>query len=118
MGYFKIGNTDFSMYVSNLKITYNNNYTAQTNAKGDTVVDYLNTKRTIEVKIIAIDDYVMKNILAAINSFNVSISYRNPKTNVLEEGVKCVIPTNAVDYFTIQSNKVLYNGFSLKFVEL
>lgn len=44
--YFKIGTVDFSAYVNALKVTNSNNYTALTNANGDTVVDYINNKRT------------------------------------------------------------------------
>ena len=52
MSYFKINNVDYSMYVNELKVSKDVNYNAQTNAAGDTVVDYVNKKRTIEVGII------------------------------------------------------------------
>ena len=52
MTYFKIDNTDFSMYVNELKIKTNANYDIQTNARGDSVVDYMGKKRIIEVGII------------------------------------------------------------------
>ena len=44
MTYFKINNVDYSMYVNSLEITINTNYNAQTNAAGNTVVDYINQK--------------------------------------------------------------------------
>ena len=47
MAYFKIGTTDYSKYVNALKVDRGANYNAQTNAAGDTVVDYINHKRTI-----------------------------------------------------------------------
>ena len=118
MAYFKIGNVDFSMYVSELKINKDYNYNAQTNAAGDTVVDYINSKREIKVRIIPIDDTVMANLQTAIDAFNVSISFRNPKTNALEENVNCIIPSNGIEYYTIQANKVMYKEFELKFIEL
>ena len=118
MAYFKIGNVDFSMYVSELKINKDYNYNAQTNAAGDTVVDYINAKREIEVKIIPIDDTVMANLQNAIDAFNVSISFSNPKTNALEENVNCIISNNDIEYYTIQANKVMYKEFELKFIEL
>lgn len=59
MAYFKIGDVDFSAYVNALKVTNSNNYTALTNANGDTVVDYINNKRTLEVGIIPLDDTAM-----------------------------------------------------------
>lgn len=118
MAYFKINDIDFSKYVNSLKINKANVYNAQTNAAGDTVVDYINSKRTIEVGIIPLDAEAMAELQLAIDNFNVSISFRNPKTNVLEEGVNCIIPANGVEYYTIQANKVMYNTFTLTFTEL
>lgn len=118
MAYFKINNIDFSYCVKGLVVSHNVNYTAQTNAAGDTVVDYINTKRTIEVEIIPIDADDMKKLQNQINLFNVSISFRNPNTNELEENVNCIIPSNDVEYYTIQANRVLYQECSLTFTEL
>lgn len=118
MAYFKINDVDYSMYVNELNIKKAHNYNAQTNAAGDTVVDYINSKRKIEVGIIALDSSVMPQILEAVDGFNVSISFRNPKTNALEENVNCIIPDNEVEYYTIQADKVMYNGFNLTFTEL
>ena len=47
MAYFKIGDTDFSAYVNGLKVNKNAVYNSQTNASGDTLVDYINSKRTL-----------------------------------------------------------------------
>jgi hypothetical protein len=118
MAYFKINNKDFSMYVNELRVKKANNFNSQTNAAGDTVIDYINSKREIEVGIIALDSSVMPQILEAIDGFNVSISFRNPKTNALEENVNCIIPDNEIEYYTIQADKVMYNGMSLTFTEL
>ncbi|MGM9543612.1 MAG: hypothetical protein ACI3T9_01380 [Romboutsia timonensis] len=118
MAYFKIGDTDYSKYVNELKIKKASNYNSQTNAAGDTVVDYINSKRSIEVGIIPLDDTAMAQLQTDIDSFNVSISFRNPKTNQLEENVNCIIPEDEVEYYTIQVNKVMYKAFTLKFTEL
>lgn len=118
MAYFKIGDTDFSMYVNKLNVNKEATYTAQTNAAGNTVVDYINHKRTIEVGIIPLDSATMVALQAAIDAFNVSISFRNPQTGALEEGVNCIIPSSNVEYYTIQTDKVLFNAFSLEFIEL
>jgi hypothetical protein len=118
MAYFKINGIDYSMFVSGLKIAKSSNFNAQTNAAGDTVVDYINSKRSIEVNIIALDDTVMPKLQEAIDGFSVALSFRNPKTNALEENVACIIPDNEVEYYTIQSNKVMYNALSLSFTEL
>lgn len=118
MTYLKIGEVDFSAYVNELKVTSTHLYNSQTNAAGDTVVDYINNKRIIDVGIVAIDDSTMAELQTAIESFNVQISYRDPRTNTLETGVNCIIPTHEVSYFTIQADKVLYNAILLKFHEL
>ena len=118
MAYFKINNIDFSMYVNELNVKKAHNYNAQTNAAGDTVVDYINSKREIEVGIIALDSAVMPQILEAVDGFSVSISFRNPKTNKLEENVACIIPDTKIEYYTIQADRVMYNGLTLKFTEL
>lgn len=118
MAYFKIGDTDYSMYVNQLNVNKEANYNAQTNAAGNTVVDYINHKRTIEVGIIPLDSEAMIALQTAIDAFNVSISFRNPQTGTLEEGVNCIIPSNNVEYYTIQVNKVMYKAFTIEFIEL
>ena len=117
MAYFKIGKTDFSNIVNELNINNTSNYNSQTNAAGDTVVEYINTKRIIEVGIIPLDDTDMANLQTAINDFKVMISFRNPRTNQLET-IFCIIPESGVEYYTIQANKVMYKAFKLKFIEL
>ena len=118
MAYFKIGENDYSPIVSGLKVLNINNYNSQTNAAGDTVVDYINTKRNIEVSIIALDDTKMAQLQNDLAQFNVSISFRNPKTNLLEENINCIIPDHEIDYYTIQANKVMYRALTLTFIEL
>lgn len=119
MAYFKIGEHDYSAYTSELKVVKATNYNAQTNAAGDTVVDFINQKRQIEVKIISLaDEALVKQLLADVDGFNVSVSYRDPRTGALSEGVSCIIPESEVDYYTIQTDKVRFNEFTLKFTEL
>lgn len=118
MAYFKINNTDFSMCVNKLNISKTANYTSQTNAAGNMVVDYINAKRTIEVGIIPLTPSDMMALQSAISELGVEISFLNPTTNTIEENVKCIIPSNAVSYYTIQAGKVLFNAFSLTFTEL
>lgn len=118
MAYFKINNNDYSLSVNALKVTKENKYTSQTNAAGDTVVDLVNAKRTIEVGIIPLDAEAMQQLQADIDSFNVSLAFLNPITNELEENVNCIIPSNAVDYYTIQVEGVKFKAFTLQFIEL
>ena len=116
--YFKIGNNDYSMFVNELKVAENVKYTAQENAAGNTVVDYLNKKRTISVGIIPLNSNIMKQLKTDINNFNVKISFLNPNTETLETNVNCIIPANEVSYYTIQADKVMFDAVSLTFTEL
>lgn len=118
MSYFKINNIDFSNCVNELNIDKKAEYNAQTNAAGNTVVDYINSKRTIQVGIIPLNAEDMRYLLTAINGFSVSISFMNPLTNSLEENVSCIIPDNGVDYYTIQAGKTMFKKIKLKFQEL
>lgn len=118
MAYFKINNVDYSMYVNKLIVENVHNYNAQVNAAGDTVVDYINRKRTITVGIIPVDDEAMRNLQTAIKLFNVSITFRNPETGELEENLNCILPDTEIEYYTIRANNVSYNGFELTFSEL
>lgn len=117
MSYFMIDNKDFSLYVNELKVSRNSNYNSQTNAAGDTVVDFINRKWTVEVGIIPLDDAAMQALQAALNGLEVSISFRNPQTGALET-IRCIAPENEVEYYTIQANKVLFEAFKIEFVEL
>ena len=117
MTYFKINDIDFSAYVCELIVSKEAKYNAQTNAAGNTVVDYICSKREIEVRIIALDADIAKEILREVDKFNVAISFLNPTTNALEI-VNCIIPEEEVEYYTIQANKVMLKEFKMKFSEL
>lgn len=118
MAYLKINNIDFSKYVNQLKVTKNNVFNTQTNAAGNSVVDLINSKRVIEVGIIPLDSAAMVQLQEELDKFNVSLSFRNPKTGELEENVNCIIATDTIEYYTIQINKVMYKTFVLQFTEL
>ena len=118
MAYFKINGKDFSHLVSALRVSREAKYNAQTNAAGNTVVDYINSKREIEVEIIPLDSVKMIEIQAELSQFEVSISFRNPITGSMEENIACIIPDDEIEYYTIQTNKVLYKALKLTFSEL
>lgn len=118
MTYFKIKDIDFSANVSELKVTKNHIYKSQANAAGNTIVKYVNTKRIINVGIIPLDAATMKKLQAAIADLTVSISFQNPNTGALET-ITCMIPTHAVEYYTIQgANNTKFKAFQLQFTEL
>ena len=78
----------------------------------------LNRKRKISVGIIPISLEQMKTLQTAIDGFEVTLKFLNPKTGK-NLSAKCIIPDNAVSYYTIQSvDKVLFNAFTLEFTEL
>ena len=118
MAYFKIGGIDYSGICNALEVQTATNYNAQTNAAGNTVVDYINKKRTIVVGVKSLDDNEMIRLQRDIAGFAVSISFRDPLTNILAENVACIIPDNAVKYYTIQEGNVRYNALTLTFSEL
>lgn len=118
MAYFKINNIDFSMYVNKLKIAHEHIYKGQTNAAGNTLVKYVNTKRIIEVGIIPLDSQAMKSLMQQLNKFKVDISYLDPETNTLVENVHCIIPHNSVDYYTVRADNTSFKAFALEFKEL
>lgn len=117
MAYIKINNVDFSTCCNSLKVTNTVNYNARTNAAGNSVVEHINNKRTVEVGIIPLKDEDMIRLQAEIDKFNVTLSFLNPRTNELEE-INCIITKNNVEYYTIQANNVSYKELTLTFSEL
>lgn len=118
MAYFKINGHDYSMYVSSLKVSKAALYKSAINAAGNTVVKYLNTKRTFTVGIIPLDSAAMASLQRDVSGFKVNISYRDPETNSLIEGVPCYIPVDDVEYYTVQAGNVMYKNFILTIIEL
>jgi hypothetical protein len=118
MAYFKIDGVDFSAFCNKLDVQTAVTYNGQTNAAGDTVVDYVGEKRTINVGIISLDDTDMFRLQRAISAFSVSLSFRDPRTNTLAENVACIIPSYNAEYHTIQIGNVRYKATSLTFTEL
>ena len=117
MAYLKINDTDFSHCVNELKVGNEANYNAETNAAGNTVVDYINTKRVIEVGIIPLSSGLLAQLATALKSFYVSLTYLNPATNSTET-IDCIIPSTNIEYYTIQVGKTMSKAFTLQFIEL
>lgn len=118
MTYFKMNGVDYSPYVNQLTVKSAANFNSQTNAAGNTVVDYINTKRVITVGFIPMKDSTMINILAELDKFNISLSFRNPRTNSIEDNLNCITTDREIDYYTINVNGVMYNAFTVEFIEL
>lgn len=118
MAYLKINGTDFSDCVSELIVSKKSNYNAQTNAAGNTVIDLVSVKRTIEVGFIPLNNTKMVQLMNYVQNLGVSISFLNPVTGGLEEDVSCIVPDGKVEYYTIQTNNTRFKAFKLKFNEL
>ena len=116
--YFMIDGYDFSNIVNELKVNKDFKYNSQTNAAGNTVVDLINSKRTIEVGIIPLSAEDMVMLQAYIDNFQVNLTFINPITGGIEDNTPCIIPSNNVDYYTIQADKVMTKAMKLKFIEL
>lgn len=117
--FFKIEDVNFSHIISKLNIEKRHNYKSQVSAGGTTTVEYINSKREIEIEVISLDDTAMAQLLSYLDLFSLKISFLNPKTNTLEKDVQVIIPSNKVEYYTIQGgNNVRFNALSVKFQEL
>lgn len=114
-----INEYDASKYCSDLKVSNIKNYTTQTNAAGNTVVDYINTKHALELGFIALDDsQEFRNLIGWLSSPVCSVSYRNPITGEPTASVDYLVDNNSIEYYTIQANKVMYKAFKVKLTEL
>ena len=117
MAYFKINGVDFSQYVNKLNIQTNHIYNARTNASGNTSVKLINSKKIINVGIIPLDAAVNKDLVEVLNTFRMTVEFLDPETNELKEA-DCIIPKNAIDYYTIQADKVQVKAYTLTFEQL
>lgn len=119
MSYFlKINGNDYSMYVNKLQVGTEHFYQQKSSAGGADRITYKYKRRIIEVGIIPLDDAAMANLLADIDGFRVSVSFRDPLTNALVENMDAIIPNNIVEYYTIQVGKVMYKALSLSLHEV
>ena len=116
MAYLLINNKDYSAYVNELKVNTEANYNAQTNAAGNSVVEYINEKITLDVGFIPMTDNDLIK-LANDASFHCSITFRNPLTNDLKT-IDCILASKELEYYTIQAGKVMYKAFTFSFAEL
>lgn len=109
---------DISTYTKGLVVGKEYRYSAQTNAAGNTVIDLINAKRTIEATIIPVSTDTVAAIARQTENLVLSVSFLNPNTNLLEENVSCYIPSTNIGYLMLLPEKQLTNEFTLKFIEL
>lgn len=116
MTYLKFNDTDVSSITSGLTVKYHHNYNAETNAAGDTRVDYINSKREIEVEFRPLNMTEMSNLQNLI-TFAVRLTYKDPVTTNLVS-LMGIVDEKKCEYYTIQENKVLYKKAKITFKEL
>lgn len=117
MAYLAVNGVDYSHLVNSLAVTSEANYNAQTNAAGNTVVDYINTKRAVEVGFIPLSDAECSSLFSNMQDIAVTLSFLDPKSGEMTEAA-CLCPSDSVEYYTIRADKVSFKAFTLKFTEL
>ena len=117
MAYFKINGVDYSRYVNKLSVQTNHIYNARTNASGNKSVKFINSKKVIMVGIIPLDAETNENLVAALNTFKMTVDFLDPATGQLGRAT-CIIPKNSIEYYTIQADKVQTKAYTLTFEEL
>ena len=111
MAYFKINDHDYSQYVNKLIVDTVHKYTARENASGNLLVKHITAKKKLQVGIIPLEASDMITLMNDLDSFDVTVTYLEPKTNTLQT-INCIIPAHSVDYYTIQAENVMTKAFS------
>ena len=116
--YFKVNNIDFSHLVSGLKVGFETLVSDNSgrNARGDTVIDVINTKAKVYVSLRHTTAAEMQSFLAAINDYVVSVEFLNPKTGALKT-ITAYTGTPEPEYYTI-TDRTIYKPMNINFIEL
>ena len=116
----KIGTTDFSNYVSALKVEKNyltSEYSGR-NAAGTMSIDVIANKYKITASFITLPVATTKTILSAISGYaNLSITFMDPFTNTTQTKT-CYIGTPSIEYYRLSNNMKMTKPFSINFIEL
>ena len=115
--YIVINGFDCSKYCCGLKVSNKKNWHAQTNAAGNTVIDVINNKRTVEAKFIPLDNQIMKNLLVSIASAEITLAFLNPLTDSIDV-MYCTVQQDDVEYYSLRAKDVMFKPITLKFLEL
>lgn len=119
--YFKVGNTDFSQLVNELKVKRQANYNAQTNAAGDTVIDFINYKYTVTVGFIPMHDEDLVHLKVALSNLASTITFSNPfapNGTGLPTTITCILPEWEPEVYHISDSRIYYKAFTLEFTQL
>ena len=119
MAYFKINGADFSSIVSGMKVGYETLVSSNSgrNAAGDTTIDVVNEKRKVYITFRHTTEEEMNNLLNAIKSYVISVSFLDPRTKAFTT-ITAYTGTPEPEYYTIQPGGTIYKPMSLNFIEL
>lgn len=119
MSYLSINGTDVSHLVKGLRVGYETLVSEDSgrNAAGDTVIDIINRKNKLYVTFRPMDGASMATLLSAISPYQVSVTYRDSKTNS-NKTITCYHGTPEPEYYWIHDNKVLYKELQLNFIQM
>ena len=119
MAILKINNVDVSGLVSGLKVGYETlvSETSGRNAAGDMIIDTksLNVKRKLYVTLRHTTFAEMQTFLGAISNFTVSVSYLDPRNNLMQT-MSAYTGTPEPEYFNV--SKTIFKPLNLNFIEL
>ena len=119
MYYLTINDIDYSYLVSGLKVSFETLVSSDSgrNAAGDTVIDVINNKTKVQVTLRHTFEEEMRDFLTAIEPYVVQIKFLNPKTKALKQ-ITCYTGTPEPEYYTIQTDKIIYKPMNINFIEL
>lgn len=119
MSYLMINGVDVSDLVSGLKVGYETLVSEDSgrNANGDTVLDVINRKIKLYVSYRPMDGSQMQRLLGSIRPYVVSVTFRDPETNVLNT-IQAYHGTPEPEYYWIHNNSVLYKPFEFNLIQL
>lgn len=117
MAILKINNVDFSDLVSGLKVGYETlvSDSSGRNANGDTVLDVINMKRKIYVTLRHTTFAEMQRFLAAIEPYQVTVSYLDPRNNTMQSA-STYTGTPEPEYYNV--SKTIFKSMNINFIEL
>ena len=117
MEFLFINDAEYSSFVNYFKVSYVKNFNEQTNAAGNSVVDYINRKRVIDIGFIPLELEMAAGVLNELSGFTMRLNFLDPQTGLMGEG-NFICPSEEIEAYTIQQNKKLYKAFTVQLREL
>ncbi len=115
---FKIGNIDFTKYLANQGFGQSH-YVLVNDARdvqGNANFDIINRKTKIFCTFRPLTEAEMITFQTAIEPYNISVTYRDNRTNTLQT-INCYVGDTQQDYFLMFDSAIRFNGFTCNFIE-